>query len=64
MDKELKKKLSNLSEQEIEKLMWNAEMAIEARCEWCLNLNKTFCEVFGREVNPKANRFCARYSPE
>jgi len=25
------KKLSNLSEDEIQKMMWNAEMAIEAR---------------------------------
>ena len=61
----MKKKLSNMSEQEIEKLMWNAEMAIEARCEWCTQLGKSdFCLVFGRKVDKKANRFCGRYSPE
>ena len=61
----MKKELSKLSEQEIEKLMWNADMTIEARCEWCTQLGKSnFCLVFGRVVNPKANRFCAYYSPE
>ena len=53
-----------LTEQEIEKQMWNAEMAIESRCEWCLNLSGNFCNIFGREVNIKANRFCGRYNPE
>lgn len=54
-----------LTEKEINKQMWNAEMAIEARCEWCLRLEKNnICKKFKREVNPKANRFCAYYSPE
>lgn len=61
----MKKSLKGLSEKEIDKLMWDAEMTIETRCEWCLNVNKQkFCEVFGRIVDLKANRFCAYYSPE
>ena len=49
----------------MEKQMWNADMAIESRCEWCKRLGKNnICKQFKVQVNVKANRFCAYYSPE
>jgi len=57
--------LTKLSESERNKLMWNAEMTIEARCEWCQNLGtNNICKKFKIEVVPKANRFCAYYTPD